>query len=174
MNDMAFNNEWQARPERSQGATDCACGVLRTQPLDKRARIDTIDVAKKLFLFDGSNSMAPRGGGKWPVVNFHTFLLPIMKKGIWLYSKGNSQPDKILRMLVSIAHQLNTLEFFCSYGQLATYIGIDPNSKLGPKKSCISLENRGIISIKKGTMRMEGIRGKSTTFCLSSKILESN
>jgi len=87
---------------------------------------------------------------------------------------GNSQPDKILRVLVSIAHQLNTLEFFCSYGQLATYIGIDPNSKLGPKKSCISLENRGIITIKKGTMRMEGIRGKSTTFSLSSKILETN
>lgn len=63
--------------------------------------------------------------------------------------EGASQSDNILKVLISIAHQLNKIEIFASYKQLCNFIGISPNSKAGPKKSTLKLESEGKIIIKK-------------------------
>lgn len=84
--------------------------------------------------------------------------------------EGTSQSDNILKVLISMAHQLNKIEIFASYEQLCNYIGISPNSKAGPKKSTLRLESEGKIIIKKGRSRIQGICGYPTTYNLSPVI----
>lgn len=88
------------------------------------------------------------------------------------FIEGNSQADQILKVLISIAHQLNKEEVFASYEQLATFIGISPNSKAGPKKATLKLEKEGKIIIKKGRSRVQGIGGYPTTYSLAPVIAD--
>lgn len=80
---------------------------------------------------------------------------------------GNAQIDKVLRVLISMSHQLNSLQIFATYEQLSKFIGIDPNSKAGPAKAVKKLESEGKIIIKKGRSRVQGIGGYPTTYNLA-------
>lgn len=93
-----------------------------------------------------------------------------------LYSsiKVESQKDKILKVIIAMAHQFNQTKISASLEQLSTYIGINPLSKMGPKKSCFALQEEGKLIIQKGNPRSKGVRGKTTVFDLSPLLYEHN
>lgn len=107
----------------------------------------------------------------------HNLYMGIQRIGIRpiiqnLYNQiiGELQYNKIHRVILSCAHQLNRADVAISYEQLATFIGIDPNSKMGPYKSCKRLEEDGLIRIKAGTQRRKDQPGLATIFDITPQL----
>jgi hypothetical protein len=79
--------------------------------------------------------------------------------------------DKVYHVLLSLAFQFNTDKVYRTLSLLASDVGIaNPNSKNGPRKACLKLEEEGKIKINVGKRYNEKGKRKATEYKLLNVI----
>lgn len=90
----------------------------------------------------------------------------------FLYSglSVDTSREKTLQILLAIAYQLNTLNFYCSYEALSSYMGL--SQKMTAYRACQRLEEEGLIKIKKGQQRIKNQHAIATMFDISPYVTQ--